>query len=146
MPSVRILVGASSNAYILLPWYRTRRDTALSNDLTEVFTYTCTCARRRKFVWLPGTLVGKRGSLSLDLDLEDGQVLKRTCEAPREERGNQFHDSVPFPIVPPTEESTCEPVSSTPNVTLRRSTRERRPPDRYQSAARRFTSSKEGGV
>ena len=76
--------------------------------------------------WLLGTVVGQRGPLSLDVELEDGQDLKchvnhvrvLSCEAPQEEQGNQFDDSASLPAVPPTEELAREPEASAPMVTL----------------------------
>ena len=51
--------------------------------------------------WLLGTVVGKKGPFSLDIELEDGQVLKRhinhlrvhLCEASQGEQGNQLDNS-----------------------------------------------------
>ena len=104
--------------------------------------------------WLPGTVVGQRGPLSLDVELEDGRVLRRhvdhvrvrSCKAPREEQGNQYDDSVSLQVVPTSEELAGEPEASTTTVTLRRSMRERRPPVRYPCEEIRSISTMKGGV
>ena len=78
--------------------------------------------------WLPATVVSKRGPLSLDIQLEDGQVLKRhvdhiqvhSCKAPQGEQSQQLDASVSFPMTHPVEGRTYnEPMTSFPQVTLR---------------------------
>ena len=64
--------------------------------------------------WLLGTVMGKRGPLSLDIQLEDGQILKChidhvrawSCKAPQGEQRQQLDASIPFPMVPPVEGRT----------------------------------------
>ena len=81
--------------------------------------------------WWPGTVVSKRGPLSLDIQLKDGQVLKRhidhvqvhSCKAPQGEQSQQLDDLIPFPMAPPAEGRTNdEPVTPVPQVALWRST------------------------
>ena len=87
--------------------------------------------------WLPGEVKEVRGPVSYGIMLNDGRLLKRHIDHIRIRTvpdstmtysENNFHDFLPFSVV--TNESD-NISSSASNLPLRRSSRVRRPPDRY---------------
>ena len=89
-------------------------------------------------LWLSGHIKEKTGPLSYKVSLDDGRIIRRHVDhirhrtATREPAGvdNQFDliPSQPCPTIVPPASSSPQPVQRS---TLRRSNRNRRPPDRY---------------
>ena len=98
--------------------------------------------------WLPGILQEAKGPVSFTAELEDGRIIRRhsdhlriRTDVPIENRpvsredlpmvaDQEDEESEPLAVDSPDEPITPEPEPE-PEPKLRRSTRVRRPPDRY---------------
>ena len=90
--------------------------------------------------WLPGVITTVRGSQSYDITLEDGRITRRHVDHIRERSDSTSAEPTDIWLPDPTE-SPDSPTSTTPerttpdNVPVRRSSRVRVAPDRFDPSS-----------